>query len=137
MLDPRSFASIEHRASEYRREEASMLTANAVDVYDLLKPRIGEQESKSLLHFIEEQSVHLVREEISKGVATKEDITEVREELHREIAEVKKDAIRLEKEFLAFKSQMQFYLYGIAGLIIFTNPKILDLLGQPLGILPK
>lgn len=114
-----------------------MLTANAVDVYDLLKPRIGEKESKSLLHFIEEQSVHLVREEIAKGVATKEDIAEVKEELHREIAGLKGEFHRLEKELLAFKLQMQLYLYGIAGLIIFTNPKVLDILGKLLGILPK
>lgn len=70
-----------------------MLTANAVEVYELLKPRIGEQEAKSLLRFIEDRTAYLVRDEMAKGLATKEDIAAVKED----IAAVKEDIIRLER----------------------------------------
>ena len=84
-----------------------MLTANAVEVYELLKPKIGEQEAKSLLHFIEDRTVYLVRDEIAKGLATKEDIARLekatKEDIARlervtkeDIAAVKEDIARLE-----------------------------------------
>lgn len=109
-----------------------MLTADAVEVYELLKPKVGEQEAKSLLRFIEDRTIHLVREEIAKGLATKADITELKED----IADLKKDIIRLEKEILTAKWQTRVYLVAIGALILLTNPKVLDLLGKLVGLVP-
>jgi len=76
-----------------------MLTANVVEVYELLKPKIGEQETKSLLRFIEDRTVFLVRDEMAKGLATKEDVAALKEDIAAvkdDIAAVKKDLARLE-----------------------------------------
>ncbi|MFQ6016492.1 MAG: hypothetical protein ACE5NP_13740, partial [Anaerolineae bacterium] len=58
-----------------------MLAADTVEIYELLKPKLGEQEAKSLLHFIEDRTVFLVRDEIAKGLATREDVLAVKEDI--------------------------------------------------------
>ncbi|HID64620.1 MAG TPA: hypothetical protein EYP49_18035, partial [Anaerolineae bacterium] len=73
-----------------------MLTADAVEVYELLKPKVGEQEAKSLLHFIEDRTIHLVRDEIAKGLATKADMAELKEDIARLETATKADIARLE-----------------------------------------
>lgn len=162
-----------------------MLTADAVEVYELLKPKVGEQEAKSLLRFIEDRTIHLVRDEIAKGLATRADITDLKEdiaELKGDIAKVemftkadiaeirtematkadiaelrediarlematkadiarlemttKADIARLEKKALAAEWRTRIYLMAIGALILLTNPKVLDLLGKLMGLVP-
>jgi len=91
-----------------------MPRVDVVEVYELLKPKLGEEESRALLRFVEDRTVHLVRDEIAKGLATKEDIA------------------RLEREIW----QLRLYVVAIGALIIITNPRVLDLLGKLLGIAP-
>ncbi|MDI6793508.1 MAG: hypothetical protein QME81_11695 [bacterium] len=103
-----------------------MLSATAVDIYELLKPKLGQDESKYLIHFIEDRTVSLVQEEIAKGVATKEDIAKLDQKI-----------TNLEKELLDFKWQIRLYVVILGALILVTNPKVLDLVGKLLGIVPK
>jgi len=51
-----------------------MFPPDVVEVYERLKPKLGEDETKTLLRFVEDRTVHLVRDEIAKGLATKDDI---------------------------------------------------------------
>ncbi|HID62882.1 MAG TPA: hypothetical protein EYP49_09125 [Anaerolineae bacterium] len=142
-----------------------MLTASVVGVYELLKPRIGEQEAKSLLHFIEDRTVHLVRDKIAKGLAakediahlervtrediaclervTREDIAAVKEDIARLEIATKEDSARLEKKIVGLGQElrnlewrMRIYLVAIGALIVITNPKVLDLLGKLIGLAP-
>lgn len=124
-----------------------MMHADVVDLYELLKPKLGEQESKALLHFVEDGTIDLVQAEIAKGLATKDDIAalqnniarleqatkadiaSLRDEIVRLERATKDEIVRLEKEMLTFKWQMRFYLLAIAALIVLTNPRVLDLIG--------
>ena len=87
-----------------------MLTANAVEVYELLKPKIGEQEAKSLLHFIEDRTVYLVRDEIAKGLATKEDIARLEKATKEDIARLervtKEDIAAVKEDIAAVKEDI-------------------------------
>ncbi|MEW5768346.1 MAG: hypothetical protein AB1797_12130 [bacterium] len=122
-----------------------MLSATAVDVYELLKPKLGQNESKNLIHFIEDRTVSLLQEEIAKGVATKEDIARLEKATREDFVNLKEnfanlekamrgDIARLEKELLDFKWQTRLHVVILGALILFTNPKVLDLVGKLLGI---
>lgn len=64
--------------------------AETVEVYEVLKPKLGDQETKFLLRFIEDRTVHLVRDEIAKGLVTRDDLT-------RELAPIRDDIARLDQ----------------------------------------
>jgi len=133
-----------------------MMRADVVDLYELLKPKLGEQESKALLHFVEDRTITLVQDEIAKGLVTKDDLARLERATKEEFASLradiarlehatkedivrleratKEDIVRLEKEMLTFKWQMRVYLLAIAALIVLTNPRVLDLTARLLGI---
>jgi hypothetical protein len=93
--------------------------ANAIEVYELLKSKIGEQEAKALLRFIEEKSLRFMPEEAARWLATKEDLAKLEVAIREEIW------------------RTRLYLVAIGALIILTNPKVLEFLGRLLGIVPK
>lgn len=109
-----------------------MPRADVVEIYELLRPKLGEEESKALLHFVEDRTIHLVQDEMAKGLATKEDISAVKED----VAAVKADITALERDILAFEWRTRLYLVAIGALIVVTNPRVLDLLVRLLGITP-
>ncbi len=74
-----------------------------VQLYELLKPKLGEQESRSLLGFIEERTIRLVQDEIAKGLVTRHDLNSVRDELGQEIAAVRQE---LGQEIAAVRQEL-------------------------------
>lgn len=109
--------------------DREMPRANVVEVYELLKPKLGEQESKALLHFIEDRIAHLVRDEIAEGLATNEDIAALGRA-------TRKEAGALERSVLASEWRMRLYLVTITALTIITNSRVLDLSRKLLRIVP-
>ncbi|MFQ6058088.1 MAG: hypothetical protein ACE5MB_04295 [Anaerolineae bacterium] len=96
-----------------------MLTADAVELYELLKPKIGEEEAKALLHFVEDRTLYLVRDEIAKGLATKEDINAVKEDIsaikddiatrlatREDLRAVKEDVMAVKEDVMAVKEDI-------------------------------
>jgi hypothetical protein len=94
-------------------------SADAIGVYELLKSKIGEQEAKALLRFIEEKPPRFIPEEAARWLATKEDLAKLEVTIREEIW------------------RTRLYLVAIGALIILTNPKVLEFLGRLLGIVPK
>ncbi|MBF0555759.1 MAG: hypothetical protein HQK96_14615 [Nitrospirae bacterium] len=79
-----------------------------MELYRLLKDKIGEQETKALIEAIEE-----VTEQTKKEVATKADL------------------LLLETRL---ESKMRMYFLILAFLYLLTNPKAIDLLSKLLGL---
>jgi hypothetical protein len=100
--------------------------ANAIEVYELLKSKIGEQEAKALLRFIEEKPLRFMPEEAARWLATKEDLAKLKEDLTKLEVAIREEIWRT-----------RLYLVAIGALIILTNPKVLEFLGRLLGIVPK
>jgi len=73
-----------------------MMRADVVDLYELLKPKLGEQESKALLHFVEDRTITLVQDEIAKGLVTKDDLARLERATKEEFASLRADIARLE-----------------------------------------
>jgi len=71
--------------------------AETVEVYEILKPRLGDQETKYLLRFIEDRTVHLVRDEIAKGLVTRGDLTRELAPIKEDLAEVHREIARLDQ----------------------------------------
>ncbi|MBF0320692.1 MAG: hypothetical protein HQL01_12910 [Nitrospirae bacterium] len=90
-----------------------------MELYILLKDKLGEQETKALIEAFDE-----VTEQAKKEVATKADIAALKSELKSDILLVE---TRLE-------AKIKLYFMLLALLFLMTNPKAIELLSKLLGM---
>lgn len=87
-----------------------------IKLYDRLKEKLGAEDATLLIEFIDEK--------VKGEVATKEDI-----------AKLDKRITELDKRITDLEWKLKLYFILLAVLIIFTNPKALELLGRVLGLI--
>ena len=80
----------------------------SIDLYDLLKAKIGESEAKSLVTFIEQEAENKF-EQKKAGLASKQDILELRIDFEK-----------VKGELLVIKWMLGVVLAGILSLILKT-----------------
>jgi len=97
---------------------------------------LGEDETKTLLRFVEDRTVHLVRDEIAKGLATKDDIAAVKDDIVNLEKAVRADIAAMRQENRDVEWRTRLYVVAVAALIVATNPRILDLLTRLVGLAP-
>ena len=131
------------------------MALSAVDLYERLKPHLGEGETKALIEYVDGK--------IRGEVATKEDllrvkgdlegkIQEVREELLGKIQEVREELhevqASLEAKIQGVKDELKAEIQGVRDevwklrvlvvmvlvVVIVLNPKVLELVGRVLGV---
>jgi hypothetical protein len=116
------------------------MALSTVAMYERLKPHLGEEDSKALLDYVDDR--------ISGEVATKEDVANVRTEVANVKTEVanlrtdtKEDVANLRNEMLQMKIELKEEIWKLRILIlvvlavnILLNPKLLELVGQLLGV---
>ena len=90
-----------------------------IELYTLLKDKLGEQETKALIEAIDE-----VTEQAKKEAATKADIAALKSEL-------KSDILLLETRL---EAKIRLYFILLALLFLITNPKAIDLLSKLMGL---
>ena len=102
------------------------MALSAVELYERLKPQLGEHETKALIEYVDEK--------IRGEVATKEDLYLVKEELRREIQgvreELKGDIQKVREEMWKLRLLVVVVLVAVVAL----NPKVLELVGRVLGV---
>ena len=69
------------------------MTVTTIDLYDILKSKIGEKEAKSLVEFVEIKVEKKFDEQMDE-VATKKDLFQVRSTLEITIEKVRADLIK-------------------------------------------
>ena len=101
---------------------------STVEVYEELKSKIGEKGAKVLIEYVDNK--------IEKTAVTKLDLANVENSLRSELTSVE-NSLRSEfdKRITDLEWKMKFYFLAIGALIIFTNPKIIDLLLKILGVI--
>lgn len=116
------------------------MPVTAVELYKALSGKIGDREAELLVEFVESS--------VKEAAATKEDLlrseTTLREEilavegrLRQEIlrvqSEFREDINRLDRRIADLEWKMKLYFAVIAALIIFTNPKVMEIAGRIFG----
>ena len=86
-----------------------------VELYERLKPHLGEDETKALIEYVDGK--------IKGEVATKEDLHLLREDLFRVRAELKEEIWRL-----------RVLVIVVLVLEVVLNPKVLELVGRIFGV---
>jgi hypothetical protein len=77
-----------------------MLSISEIELYTLLKPKLGEKEAKILVEYVESKIDNQTEKRISeyqKTLASKQDIVEVKSdilEIHTKIAETKAELLK-------------------------------------------
>ncbi|GEM_PF-2006068 len=118
-----------------------------VDLYEQLKPRLGEGETKALIEYVDGK--------IRGEVATKEDLTPLKEDiqlLKQDIYLLKESIQLLKQDMLLIKADLEKQIQGLRGefkdetwklrilvivvliLQIVLNPKVVELVGRILGV---
>ena len=69
------------------------MTVTTIDLYDILKTKIGEKEAKSLVEFVEIRVEKKFEEQMDE-IATKKDLFQVKAELEITIEKVRGDMIK-------------------------------------------
>lgn len=108
-----------------------MEKVSALKVYEILRGKIGEEESRTLIEWVEES--------IESGTATKVDLAILKEGMATKAdLEILKERMATKADIAALKDEiwkLKLALLGIAILIVATNPKIIEILGKLLGII--
>ena len=105
-------------------QEAVNNSMSSIKVYNILKGKsFTDEEAQYIANAIEQKN----------DVATKTDLLNQKIELKQDINDLKVDLIR---EFTKFKVQTLVMCIVIIALIVFTNPKVFDLVAKLAGI-PK
>lgn len=95
------------------------MSISPVDLYERLKPKLGEEESKALIDYMDEK--------VRREVATKEDLLILKSDLEKQIqsarAEVKDDIWKL-----------RVLVIVVLVLEIVLNPKIVEFIGKIFGL---
>lgn len=125
-----------------------MPSSEAIETYNLLKERLGDETARALLRYIEaatqanvatKEDLYRLGERFGSDIsANKIEILNVREELKGEIAalrqELKDDIAALRLEITRGLFKVRTILYLLIALILVTNPKIIELLTKVLGV---
>jgi hypothetical protein len=69
------------------------MTVTAIDLYNILRLKIGESEAKALVEFVELKIDHKFEDNMDQ-LATKRDLQEVKAELELKIEKVKSEMIK-------------------------------------------
>ena len=104
--------------------------ATTIELYTLLKDKLGEAGTKALVETIEE-TPRKAKEELLKEFATKADLLLIKTELE---AKIGKFETEMKGEFKNIRLEMKLYFLVLAFLIILSNPRALDLISKLLGI---
>jgi hypothetical protein len=72
-------------------EEETIMGISAVEVYEKLKDRLGSDETKTLLQYLDEN--------LKAGLATKEDFTHLQGEFRQMVENTKAEFKRMEEKF--------------------------------------
>ena len=86
------------------------MTVTTIDLFNILKDRIGEAEAKTLVEFVEYQ-VHQTLDDSKDFLATKKDILEIRSDFHQLELKVEQSKAEMIKWMFIFWA-------GQTGLII-------------------
>jgi polyhydroxyalkanoate synthesis regulator phasin len=86
------------------------MTVTTIDLFNILKDRIGETEAKSLVEFVE-YKVHQTLDDSKDFLATKKDIQEIR-------SEVNQLELKIERSKTEMIKWMFIFWAGQTGLII-------------------
>lgn len=130
-----------------------MQKVSALKVYETLRGKIGEEESRTLIEWVEEsiESGAATKADIAvlqERMATKADLTALKEGMTTKVdlegmatkadLEVLKERMATKADIAALKDEiwkLRLALLGIAILIVATNPKVIEILGKLLGII--
>ena len=108
-----------------------------VDLYERLKPHLGENETKALIEYVDEK----VRGE----VATKEDLLLAKADLERQIQGLRADlerqiqGVRIDMEKLRADLEkkiqdVKMLVIVVLVVVIILNPKVMELVGRIFGV---
>ncbi len=114
-----------------------MMSMGPVDLYEQLKPKLGEDESKALIDYMDEK--------VRREVATKEDLLILKSDLEKQIQDAKSD---LEKQIQGvnggvqtLRGEMKDDIWKLRVLVIVVlvleivlNPKIVAFIGKIFGL---
>ena len=95
------------------------MALSAVELYERLKPQLGENETKALIEYVDEK--------IRGEVATKEDLLLVK-------AELKSDMVLIKTELKDELWKLRMLVVAILVAMVALNPKVLELVGRVLGM---
>jgi hypothetical protein len=101
--------------------------ARTIELYDMLKVKLGEAETKILIDTIEEAGK-------SSRIEYKDDLKAIRAEMatKADLAELRAE---LRGEFKSLRLEMKLYFLIMIFVIFLTNPKAIDLIARIFGIL--
>jgi hypothetical protein len=111
------------------------MSISTVEVYEKLKPSLGEEGTKALLAYMEET--------VGGNVATKEDLHTLREEMSvlREEMSVRFEKVEGEiaviKATMATKEdihQLRLLLVIIIAIVVLLNPTVWEVIGNLFGV---
>jgi len=97
-----------------------------VELYEQLKPRLGEDETKALIEYVDGK--------IRGEVATKEDLRLLKEEVLLIKADLEKQIQGLRAEFKEEIWKLRILVIVVLILQIVLNPKVVELIGRILGV---
>ena len=97
-----------------------------VELYEQLKPRLGEDETKALIEYVDGK--------IRGEVATKEDLHLLKEEVLLIKADLEKQIQGLRAEFKEEIWKLRILVIVVLILQIVLNPKVVELIGRILGV---
>ncbi len=97
--------------------------ATTIELYEKFKQKIGGEEAKLLIEYIDSR--------ITREVATKADIAEMKSDTKADIAELR---LELKLEIERLERRFTIYFLILLFVILATNPKLLEILGTLLGI---
>ena len=111
-----------------------------VDLYEQLKPHLGENETKALIEYVDEK--------IKGEVATKEDIQLLKgdiqllkkdmlllkADLEKQIQGVRIDMEKLRADLERKIQDVKMLVIVVLVVVIILNPKVMELVGRILGV---
>ena len=90
-----------------------------VDLYEQLKPHLGENEAKALIEYMDEK--------VKREVATKDDLLLLKADLEKQIQGLRAD---LERKI----QDVKMLVIVVLVVVIILNPKVMELVGRILGV---
>jgi hypothetical protein len=106
--------------------------ARTIELYDMLKVKLGEAETKVLIDTIEEAGN-------SAGIEYKDDLKAIRAEMATKAetatkAEVAELRAEMRGEFKSLRLEMKLYFLILIFVVLLTNPRAMDFIARLFGI---
>jgi len=104
-----------------------MATTIPIRVYEILEDKLGREEAREIVHEIEASA---------DAIATQKKV-EIRDELSKELAskaDLSATEARLERKIDALEWKLKLYFLILLFTIILVSPRALDLISRLLGI---